>query len=115
MQRLSIMHTRTTSRHIKLQSTADSRLRLLRRIFLVVVGAALALETESTSPDPMAWIGFFFHSNVSSWLDCSIRDCSLKFENVKLIFSPLEIALMALFVLWLLLARKRRSIFSYDK
>src|SRR5262249_49024684 len=65
--------------------------------------------------DPPAWIGFYFHSNVSSWLDCSIKDCSLKFTNVKVILSPLEISLITVFVLWLLIVRKDRKHFRFDK
>jgi hypothetical protein len=108
------MRTRTTSRRFQ-ELPTDSRLRWLRTAFLIIVGAALALESESSSEDPLAWIGFYFHSNVSSWLDCSIKDCSLKFADVKVILSVLEISLLAVFVLWLLVARKQRKYFRFDK
>jgi hypothetical protein len=101
-------HTSTPSRQLR-EAAADSRLRWLRMLFLITIGAALTLEAQSSAPDPLVSIGGLFHSNVSSWLDCSIKDCSLKFANVKVIFSVLEITLFVIFVLWLLLVRGGRG------
>src|SRR5581483_6173946 len=96
-----MMRSRTTRRRLR-EAHVDTRLRQLRTLFFVIIGAALALESQSSSSDPLAFAGFLFHSNVSSWLDCSIKDCSLKFASVKIIFSGLEISLAVLVVLWLL-------------
>src|SRR5690349_1789494 len=108
------MSTRSVNRRVP-ETLEERRLRWLRRVFYIVVGAALALETESSAPDPLATIGTIFHANVSSWLDCSIKDCTLKFSNVKVIFSILEISLAVIFVIWLLIRRKRDSRSSRPK
>lgn len=101
------MGTRTTNRRLRVRETpTETRFRWLRVAFFIIIGAALALETESSAPDPLASIGVFFHANVSSWLDCSIKDCSLKFSSVKVIFSVLEISLGVIFLLWFLVGRK---------
>jgi O-Antigen ligase len=102
------MGMRTTSRRVR-ETPTETRFRWLRVAFFIIVGAALALESESSASDPLATIGLFFHSNVSSWLDCSIKDCTLKFSNVKVIFSALEISLAVLFLLWVLMGRKSQG------
>ncbi len=103
-----MMRSRTTRRRLR-EAHVDTRLRQLRTLFFVIIGAALALESQSSSSDPLAFAGFLFHSNVSSWLDCSIKDCSLKFASVKIIFSGLEISLAVLVVLWLLVTRRGKG------